>query len=229
MTNQTKNRHLLCYAFCKSRSIINYVQLLPSKYLCSDFFYSRGKTFSKAKSGLGQETKFCLITSRSFIWDLFRLCQVWLGWASRAGTQWSGAMSPGSLTPLSSGFDSFTLKSYRWYPTQAGSRAIHGKLCGAAGAGGGGGEQDADGRQPGRAQTCKTPLGGAWTACEDGGIAETTFVRQPAERSDWDCGGTQMRCQETQMSWILNPVKRALKVLRIYESWTVISSKMAID
>ena len=26
MTNQTKNRHLLCYAFCKSRSIISSVR-----------------------------------------------------------------------------------------------------------------------------------------------------------------------------------------------------------
>ena len=228
MKNQTKNRHLLCYAFCKSRSIIDYVQLLPSKYLCSDFFTLEARHFLMWNQVLAKK--------RSFAWlpqdPLSEICSgcVKSGWGEPVEQEHS---DPGQclqdhwLHCLQ--VDSFTLKSYRWYPTQAGSRAIHGKLCGAAGAGGGGGEQDADGRQPGRAQTCKTPLGGAWTACEDGGIAETTFVRQPAERSDWDCGGTQMRCQETQMSWILNPVKRALKVLRIYESWTVISSKMAID
>ena len=37
------------------------------------------------------------------IWDLLRLCQVWWGWVSRAGTPWSGVTSPGSLTRLSSG------------------------------------------------------------------------------------------------------------------------------
>ena len=78
---------------------------------------------------------------------------------------------------------------------QAGSRAVHGKLRGAAGAGGGGGEQDADGRQSGRAEACQAPLGGAGTAFSDGGIAEATPVWESTQRSDGDCGGTQMRDQ----------------------------------
>ena len=90
-------------------------------------------------------------------------------------------------------------KAFHRYLVQAGSRAVHGQLRGVAGAGGGGGEQDADGRELGRAQACKAPLGGAGTALEDGGVAQATSVWQPAERSDRDCGGAEMRCHQSQM------------------------------
>ena len=77
--------------------------------------------------------------------------------------------------------------------SQVGCRAFHGKLRRAARVGGGGGEQDADGRQLGRAQACKAPLGRARPAFEDGGLAQATSIWQPAQGSVGDCRRAQMR------------------------------------
>ena len=90
---------------------------------------------------------------------------------------------------------------------QAGSRAVHGKLRGVAGAGGGGGEQDADGRKSGRAEACKAPLGGARAALADGGVAEAPPLWKPPERGRRDCGRAQMRCLAAQMSSVSNGIR----------------------
>ena len=77
--------------------------------------------------------------------------------------------------------------------SQVGCRAVYGKLRRVARVGGGGGEQDADGRQLGRAQACEAPLGRARPAFEDGGLAQATSIWQPAQGSVGDCRRAQMR------------------------------------
>ena len=77
--------------------------------------------------------------------------------------------------------------------SQVGCRAVYGKLRRVARVGGGGGEQDADGRQLGRAQACQAPLGRARPAFEDGGLAQATSIWQPAQGSVGDCRRAQMR------------------------------------
>ena len=94
--------------------------------------------------------------------------------------------------------------------SQVGCRAVYGKLRRAARVGGGGGEQDADGRQLGRAQACQAPLGRARPAFEDGGLAQAASIWQPAQRSVGDCRRAQMREGPDELK-VLNKNYRSFK------------------
>ena len=102
--------------------------------------------------------------------------------------------------------------------SQVGCRAFHGKLRRAARVGGGGGEQDADGRQLGRAQACKAPLGRARPAFEDGGLAQATSIWQPAQGSVGDCRRAQMREGPDELKSQIKIIGALYSVKNIYRS-----------